>query len=279
MSEDVIFVDSLPRSYNIDDEVEKIVDVIAVRKISTPLWKTIFLGLLAGMFVSLAGMFMTEMAGGIPLDTRTRFPVISKLITCLTFPIGIVFIVIFGGELFTGNSMIMIVGWADKKINVINLILNWIEVFFSNLFGVVACVYLFAYVTGIFESDPQHEFIVSLSEKKINTVWYRLLISAIPANVLVCLSFYLALSARDISSKIIGLYLPIATFAATGWEHVVANMFFLSCGWMYGANVTAVGFLKCMACCATGNIIGGALIVGASEYIISHFRNKNEQPI
>ena len=101
--DDLSFVETLPRLHNNPGEVERIVDAIAIRKITTPWLKTLFLGMLAGLFVSLAGMFMVQVAGGTPAEFRKLYPFVPKLLICLTFPIGIIFIVLFGGELFTGT--------------------------------------------------------------------------------------------------------------------------------------------------------------------------------
>ncbi|KAI8805594.1 Formate/nitrite transporter-domain-containing protein [Cladochytrium replicatum] len=268
--------DNLPREYNTGKEIEKVFQVLAVRKVLNPLDKTIFLGILSGLFVTFAGMFTVSVAGGVPLDVRTMYPALTKLLVAVTFPIGIVFILLFGGELFTGNTMILVVAWLNKRVSIGELLLNWLVVFLSNLGAIALFVYLLAYLTGIFDNDPQHEFIVSLALRKANLPFYKMVLMGIPANALVCLAFFLGLAARDVTGKILGLYLPIACFAATGWEHCVANMFFMLTGIFYGAPIPPERFCANLFFVAIGNIIGGSIIVGGSEYYLYHWHVSHE---
>lgn len=132
------------------------------------------------------------------------------------------------------------------------------------------------YLTGLFEAEPFRGYVTAVATRKAHLPFYKAFLMAIPANALVCLSIFLGLAARDVTGKILGLYLPIATFAATGWEHVVANMYFISLGWMYGADVTAGLFARNLLAVGLGNIVGGGFLIGFSEYYQYHWHTHGE---
>ncbi|KAJ3183318.1 hypothetical protein HDU85_002344 [Gaertneriomyces sp. JEL0708] len=268
--------DNLPRDYNTGKELVAKITSLGVGKAKNPVDKVIFLGLLAGVWVSFAGLYAQQVVGAIPAAARIAWPVLPKLLIGITFPIGIVFIVLFGGELFTGNTMIMIVALLNKKVTIWALLLNWFLVFISNFAACVFVAWLFGFVTDIFADEPYRSYVISVATRKANLPFGRALLLAIPANALVCLSVFLGLAARDITGKIIGLFLPIMTFAATGWEHVVANMYFIPIGWMYGANVTAGLFARNLCAVAIGNTIGGGILVGMTEYYMYHWHRFRE---
>ncbi|KAJ3077254.1 hypothetical protein HK102_005272, partial [Quaeritorhiza haematococci] len=270
------FQEGLPRNYNTGAELENVVTALGIRKKNSPWDKIVFLGFLSGTWVVFAGLFTIAVAGGVPADVRAAWPAIPKLLVACTFPVGIIFILLFGGELFTGNTMIMVVALLNRKVTLWQLCVNWFLVFWANLFTVVLWTYLLGYLTHNFDAEPFHSFIVGIANTKAQLPFYVALLRAIPANALVCLAFFLGLAARDVTGKIIGLYLPVAVFAATGWEHCVANMFFLSLGWFHGANVTLATFCANIFTVTLGNIIGGSLLIGGSEYYMYHWHAEKE---
>lgn len=213
----------LPRNYNTGEELESIITSSGVYKAQNPIDKLIFLGLLAGIFVFLSGMFAVSLAGGIPVDVRSSWPMLPKLAVAVSFPVGLVFILLFGGELFTGNTMIMTIAYLNKRVTFLDLIINWIVVFLSNFIIILFFTYLFAFQTGIFTVEPFNSFLIALAQKKCGYSFAQALLLSIPANTLVCLAIFLGLAARDVTGKVLGMYLPIATFAATGWEHCVGE--------------------------------------------------------
>ncbi|KAJ3040404.1 hypothetical protein HDV00_010958 [Rhizophlyctis rosea] len=106
----------LPRNYNTGEELGNVIAKLGVHKSHNPWDKTLFMGFLSGVWVTFAGIFAIMIAGGIPETVRHDYPAIPKFLVGLTFPVAIVFILIFGGELFTGNTMIMVVAKLNKKV-------------------------------------------------------------------------------------------------------------------------------------------------------------------
>ncbi|TPX57866.1 hypothetical protein PhCBS80983_g03514 [Powellomyces hirtus] len=269
-------VPPLPRDYNTGAELEVAVTTLGITKSRISVDHLIFLGLLAGIWVAFAGMFAQQIVGGVPANIRASWPVLSKLLLGVTFPVGIVFIVLFGGELFTGNTMIMVVAWLNRKVTTRDVMVNWTVVFCANFAACALTAYLLGYLTDLFEPEPFRSYVIAVATRKVQLPFYKAFLMGIPANALVCLSFFLGLAARDVTGKILGLYLPIATFAATGWEHCVANMYYIPIGWMYGAPVTVGGMLANIFAVALGNIVGGGLLIGGSEFYMYHWHRSSE---
>ncbi|KAJ3038698.1 hypothetical protein HK097_003091, partial [Rhizophlyctis rosea] len=253
---------SLPRNFNTGEELGTVIAKLGVHKSHNPWDKTLFMGFLSGVWVTFAGIFGISIAGGVPEHIRHEWPMIPKFLVGITFPVAIVFILIFGGELFTGNTMIMVVAKLNKKITYRDLIQSWALVFISNFASCLFLSYLFGYQSQLFAAEPYLSYVISITTKKTHIPFGRAILMGIPANALVCLSLFLGLASRDMTGKIYGLYLPVMTFAATGWEHCVANMFYMPLGYYYGAEMTVGSFLRNIAGVAIGNVIGGAVLIG-----------------
>eukprot|EP00743_Colponemidia_sp_Colp-15_P002218 GILK01002404.1.p1 GENE.GILK01002404.1~~GILK01002404.1.p1 ORF type:complete len:335 (+),score=41.80 GILK01002404.1:72-1076(+) len=264
-----------PRDYNDQSEVEKTLVNIGVKKSKTPILKLCYLGVLAGFFIGIAGIASLAVAGGFSKDLRAAHPAIAKLMIGFIFPMGIEFIVIFGGELFTGNNMVLLVACLAKKVDVKHLLENWVLVLITNFCGACLTAYLFGYLTNYFTDEPFNSYVTGLAVSKTSQNFGVVLLRAIPCNVLVCMSILFGLSARDMTGKLLGLWLPIFGFAIAGFEHCVANCFFIPLGMMYGANVSVGDFVvKNLIPVVIGNVIGGGLLIGGSEYYLYKWENR-----
>jgi len=269
-----------PRDYNTPQEVQQDIAHLGVVDAKIPWHKTLYLGLLAGLFVSLSGIFAMNAAGGIAVETRTAYPAIPKLIVGATFPTGLFLIVLFGGELFTGNSMVMAVAFMNRKVSALELVENWFLVFISNLAGCLLTSYLFGYLTNVFVSEPFRSFVVGIAENKVSLGWGSAFLRAIPANALVCLGIFLGMASRDVAGKIIAMWFPIFAFATSGFEHCVANMFFIPIGMLYGASVSIADFVALnLIPVILGNIVGGAFLVGFSEFYLYAWHRHGEPEV
>jgi len=136
----------------------------------------------------------------------------------------------------TGNIMFMTVSLLSRRIVWSDLWKNWGFAFFGNYAGTVLMAAV-AYGSGFYSADPHLSYIQSLGTGKVYANWGVLFLKAIPCNFLVCAAIYIGIAAEDIPGKIIGMYLPVATFAAIGFEHSVANMYFIHTAIFYGANI------------------------------------------
>lgn len=236
---------------------------------------TVFaLSILAGAFIALGAIFATTtMAGGGDLPYG-----VLRLLGGLTFSLGLILVVVAGAELFTGNNLI-VMAWASRRVSTARLLGNWALVFTGNFVGAVA-------TAGLMYAGEQYTFgkgavgatALSIAVTKTSLGWYQAVVLGAFCNALVCLAVWLTYGARTTTDKILAIVPPIAAFVAVGFEHSVANMYFIPMGLyikqdesfvagLEGApdlsNLTWGSFLGDNLLPVTlGNIIGGGLMVG-----------------
>jgi len=218
--------------------------------------------------VSYGALWAFTVAGGIP-NIRANAIGLQKLLFGLCFPCGLVFIIIFGGELFTGNVMYMTVAYLGKGITFKDLLKNLIIVYITNFIGCVTGAYFFGYLTDLYTAPYYVDYAQSFAVNKLNLDFGTAFIRAVPANMIVCLAIFLSVASEDIASKIIGCWVPIAAFGTIGFEHCVANMFLVTFSILQGANESYWKFLYANLIPVTlGNIVGGGIILGGAAYYV-----------
>eukprot|EP01137_Pigoraptor_chileana_P030853 Opistho-2@17887 len=260
------------RHYSTPREIEEFVVSFATIKAKLPWHKVMVNGILAGAFVGLSGMLSATAAGGFTAEFRALYPAVPKLLGGAVFPLGLVLILLYGGELFTGNTMYFLVGLMHRKVSFRDIARNWFIVYFANLAGCLTVAYFFSYLTGYFEAEPYLSYVVKLSESKCSHDFGNTLLRAIPANWLVCLAITTSLAAQDVGGKAVAMWYPIFGFATIGFEHCVASMFVIPNGMLYGANVTAGEFIvKNLIPATIGNLIGGGFLCGVTLVYLYHW--------
>jgi len=187
---------------------------------------TFALAVLAGAFIAMGAIFATTVtAGGASLPYG-----VSRLLAGLTFSLGLVLVVVAGAELFTGNNLI-VMAWASRKVSTVRLLRNWALVFCGNLVGAVATAgILFAGKQYTFGKGAVGEQALSIATAKTGLGFVQAIVLGAFCNALVCLAIWLTYSARTTTDKILAIVPPIAAFVAAGFEHSVANMFFVPMG-------------------------------------------------
>lgn len=192
---------------------------------------------------------------------------IAKFLGGAVFPIGLILVVIGGGELFTGNCL-MTMALMDKKININQLLRNWLIVYIGNFIGSIiiarALIFIGAYEPGSLITDTAF----SVAAGKVSAPITKIIVKGILANILVCLAVWLSYGAQDIGSKIIAMWFPIMTFVMVGFEHSIANMFYLPLAKFAGLEITwSQIWLNSIIPATIGNIIGGAIIIPVMYYL------------
>lgn len=225
--------------------------------------KLLLLGFLAGAYIAFGGFLAIKIGGGVPQIKMTN-PGLASLIFGGVFPVGLMLVVMAGAELFTGNTALLIPSLRHKTINYKDIAKNWTLSYVGNFVGSVFVAYCFVYLTGLFKVDPWHSVCISIAEGKVNQGFIPLFFKAVACNWLVCLAVWLAISSNQVSGKILGIWFPIMTFVALGFEHSIANMFFIPLGIFHGAEVSwGEFFVNNLLPVTLGNIVGGAVFVGA----------------
>lgn len=224
---------------------------LAVGKANTPPGKAFLLAVLAGIFIAAAG-------AGSAMASATA----GRLAGACVFPAGLAMVILAGSELFTGNCM-MVIGVAERKIPVKKLLLSWLVVYLGNFAGGLLVAALTVY-SGTFAGF--YESLVATAAAKTALSFQEAFFRGILCNILVCLGVWMAFAAKDAGGKILSLFFPVMVFVLCGYEHCIANMFFIPGGLFaaarYGLSPDGLTwgafFLKNLLPVTLGNVVGGA---------------------
>lgn len=258
----------------------------SISKTNSPAWRLLALGFAAGIFIGIGAVASSTAA-----VSFTDVGVI-RLVSGLVFPVGLVMVVILGTELFTGNAL-MVSAALERRITWGGLLRNWVLVYIGNFVGAVLLAFLMANF-GQFDigSKAVAVYAAKVAAAKDSLPWMNAFVLGIFCNILVCVAVYLGGSSQDTAGKIMGLYLPIAAFVIAGFEHCVANMYYIPAGIFAYMNpaytdlITAAGINTAVLDFATfatanlipvtlGNIVGGVL-VGLLMYFTHGTRAKKQ---
>lgn len=225
------------------------------------------LSFFGGAYIAFGGLLALLIAGNLPTMTIEN-PSLVKFIFGAVFPLGLLLVVIAGAELFTGNNSFFTTGVLAKKVTIVDLTKNWFWVFTFNFVGSLFVAYFLANQADLL-NQHQTNFIIKIGEAKTSLSFKVLFLRAIGCNWLVCLALWMAIKAQTISGKILAIWFPIMAFVAIGFEHSIANQFFIPLAIFSGADITWSEFLlNNLVPVTLGNIIGGGLFVGAAYYFI-----------
>ncbi len=239
------------------DRMAAMVESIGVKKANLPIVPTLMLGLLAGAFIAFGAMFFTLVITNQYMGLGS-----ARLLGGVAFSLGLILVVVGGAELFTGNNLI-VMAWADRKVSTKQLLRNWSLVYFANLIGAIgAAILVYWSGTLTFGDGAVSETALDIAIVKVNIDPLQAFIRGILCNVLVCLAVWLCFSARDVAGKILAIIFPISAFVALGFEHSVANMYFIPLGMLISnGGIGLLDFLGNLLPVTLGNIVGGGLFV------------------
>jgi len=245
-------------------DVAHLVEIVGVRKANlTPIPLTV-LGVLAGAFIALGAMFFTVSITGSALGFGP-----TRLVGGLVFSLGLILVVVAGAELFTGNNLI-VMAWANRKVATLQLLRNWVVVYIANFIGAGATAMMVFWSGSLGLGDGAvTDTATAIATGKVSLTWSEAFVRGVLCNALVCLAVWLSMSAHRVSGKILAIIFPITAFVALGFEHSVANMYFLPLGWLLGANGVTLGAIICNLIPVTlGNIVGGSVFVALVYWLV-----------
>lgn len=255
-------------------EIVEYVNTVATTKAATSMKKTFVAALLGGAYIAVGSLLAVVIGGNLPGLEQHNIG-IQKFIFGGVFPIGLILVAIAGADLFTGNTAYFVPSVLSGRMGLKDPLKNWGMVYFGNFIGSLIVAWLFAYYTGVFNNSHALDFAVAIGEKKVGTPFLKLLVKGIICNWMVALAMWLSFSAKDVSGKILGIWFPIMAFVAMGFEHCVANMFFIPTAIFYGADITwKQFFIDNLIPVTIGNIIGGALFVGTAYWYLYDNKKK-----
>lgn len=245
-------------------EVHALIRAMGLKKFQTPVPKLFLLALLAGVYIAMGGLLATLSASGFGAWAEGN-PMLPKILAGLTFPLGLILVVLVGAELFTGNTAYLIPATIARDIPRTYFLKNWTIVYIGNFVGALLFDYFLAYQTELFSKPDMLHYLHQLAEYKVSSSWLKVFYKGIGANWLVCLAVWLGFSSRSMAGRMLGIYMPVMAFVAMGFEHSIANMFYVPTAIFYGAEVSWTEFFYHNLVPSTlGNIIGGAIFVGGA---------------
>ncbi len=217
------------------------------------------LSFLGGGYVGFGYLAYLKVVSGIPAEWAG----LAALLGAAVFPICLICILIGGGELATGNMMLMSLGFLTKKVSVKLLARNWLIVSLGNLAGAVAMAYFLGHYVGLSEGAAAAKT-MAIAQAKVDMDFGRAFISAIACNWMVCMGIWFYFGSKFTSGRILAMWFPVMIFVLIGFQHFVANMFIIPAGIWAGADVTWGQFFLNMIPVFLGNVVGGSSFVGAS---------------
>ncbi len=244
------------------------IEAVGLAKIEMGIIPLLTLSILAGAFISFGAMFysVTITESGLGLGP-------ARLLGGLSFCLGLILVLVGGAELFTGNVLI-IMGWADKKVTSRALLGNWGLVYLGNLAGALAMAGA-AHWSGFLHlgNDAVGAMAVKIAADKVALPFHVAFIRGGLCNALVCLAVWLCFAAHSVTDKILAIIFPITAFVALGFEHSVANMYFIPVGILAQADpapggLNLIGFVGNLIPVTLGNIVVGGVFVALSYYFV-----------
>lgn len=245
----------------------------------------LILGFLAGAFIALGGLLAIRVVAALPNDVWGSM---SRLFFAGVFPVGLMMIIFTGSELATGNMTTQPLAWLNGDIKLRSVFKNWFFVFIGNVIGSLFVAYFFANISGILGAEPQASYIVNLANNKIDLNWFEAFWRGVGCNWLVGIAIWMSFATDNMIDKIMAVWWPIMTFVAIGFEHSIANTFFVPAGIFIGNSASYTGtilnvswqtfILKNLIPVTLGNIFGAVVFVSLTGWYLYSYKS-NEKVI
>lgn len=278
--------------YLTPEEITEVTIQVGIKKTKASALNLFILGLLAGVFIAFASEGSNMAAFNLFAKPETYG--LGKALAGAIFGTGLMLVVIAGGELFTGNTLIL-AGVLDKRISLKAMLRNWVIVYLGNLVGSLLIAYMMNQ-SGLFSSgaDMLGGVTIKIATYKVGLAFMPAFYLGIMCNWLVCLAVWMAYGAKDMSGKILAIFFPIWLFITSGFEHSIANMYYIPAGIFAKANPAVVAaasqlgvsaeklshlnwstfFINNLIPVTLGNIVGGGLFVGGVYWFVYIKNNK-----
>lgn len=255
---------------------------VGIKKATTPALKLFILGILAGAFIGFAAEGSNMAAFNLFASPETYG--LGKFVAGLIFPVGLMLVLVAGGELFTGNNL-MLVAVLDKKISALSMLKNWFFVYTGNFIGSIIIAFFIVYSGQL---NSSHALLGGITIKiafgKATLRFFPALLLGIMCNWLVALAVWMSYGAKDMTGKLLATFFPIWLFITSGFEHSIANMYYVPAGilaktvqkYALASSLSTENLLQLnwgnflinnLIPVTLGNIIGGAIFVGALYWV------------
>ena len=253
-------------------EIAQRVESVGVAKAHLETLPLLMLGVLAGAFIGLGALFFVLVKSDATLSWA-----VSQVLGGVVFSLGLLLVVVAGAELFTGNNLLAM-AWADGKITSAEVLRNWILVCTANFVGAAGLAVL-VFLSGHpdLNGGAIGRTVVKIALAKQDLSFSQAFFRGVLCNVLVCMAVWMAMGGRSVVDKAVAIVFPVSAFVAAGFEHSIANMYFMPLAMLIqqsGAGpagldaVTWGGMAANLAAVIAGNLVGGSVLVGLTYYVI-----------
>lgn len=237
-------------------------------KMGVPMVKFCLMAILGGAFIAFGGLLSLMVAGGMPGIGAANTGLI-KFISGALFPVGLIMVSISGADLFTSDCAAFTLGRLERQINTTTFLKYLLISYLFNFVGTQFIAYFMTYQSGLLQTEPWLPYLDAYAKGKVYQDFGTVFIKGIGANWLVCLGMFLGYSAKDIIGKCIGIWIPVMLFVTLGYEHSIANMYFIPTAIYSGVDISWTDFiLNNLIPSTLGNFIGGAVFVGAAYWYL-----------
>jgi len=253
-------------------QIAERVNNVGVAKVKLPILSLVMLGILAGAFIGLGALYFVLIKSDASLGFAT-----SQVLGGVAFSLGLILVIIAGAELFTGNNLLAM-AWAEGKISTYDILRNWIIVCIANFIGAAGlAVLVFLSGHNDLNNSAIAEQYIKIAIIKTSLPFWSAFFKGVLCNVLVCMAVWMAFSGRSVIDKVVVIVFPISAFVAAGFEHCIANMYFIPLAMLeqtFGnsnltsAAVTWTGFIYNLVPVIMGNLVGGSIFVALIYHII-----------
>jgi formate/nitrite transporter len=251
-------------------QIARRIEAVGVAKARLPLLAMFVLGICAGGFIGLGALYSTWIASDPALSFAT-----SRILSGLSFSMGLILVVVAGAELFTGNNL-LVMAWAERRITTSALLRNWSVVYLGNAVGAVGLA-LIVWLSnhGDLGQGMVAAQYVKIAVAKTALPFWEAFYKGVLCNLLVCLAVWMAMAGRSVADKVLAILLPVSAFVAAGFEHSVANMYLIPLGILLSHSAHAggpvpdwLGFGSSLVPVTLGNMAGGSIMVAAVYHLI-----------
>ncbi|MFV0556483.1 MAG: formate/nitrite transporter family protein [Lactovum sp.] len=233
------------------------------QKINLSLLQKALLGFIAGAMISLGFLFSVRVVGA---TVETLGPV-ANLIGAAVFPIGLIVILLAGGELVTSNMMVVSAAFYAKKIALKEVLLNWIQITFFNILGAIFVAYVFGYLSGLTSSGTFSEAVIQGADLKLSASPLQTFLQGIGCNWFVGISVWLCYGAKSAAGKTLLVWFNIMTFVGIGFQHSIANAFILPAA-IFVKGASWLEFISNFSIVWLGNIVGATIFVSGIYFLV-----------
>lgn len=271
------------KNYSTPSEITHITIQTGIKKVGTKYSNQFILGILAGAYIAFAAEGSNMAAFNLFANPETYG--LGKVLAGAVFGTGLMLVILAGGELFTGNTMIL-AGVLDGKVKLRDMFKNWFFVFIGNFVGAVLIAYMMVH-SGLFNSGANTlgGVTIKIASYKVGLPFISAFYLGIMCNMLVCLAVWMAYGAKDMIGKIFAIFFPIWLFITSGFEHSIANMFYIPAGilaktnsnWRAASHINPAilanlnwhtFIINNLVPVTLGNIVGGAVFVAGIYWFV-----------